>query len=393
MMKRPGSLRTRGFPFVTASLCALLAGAAAWGWQSPPTADLHGAMDPALSRTLHILWERVVPAEPSTAMNVRWASDHSVYVARVMHGVSELALDPGLTKLREVVPEPGKMGQRFIDFERLATSPDYLAVSAIGADFAYRPLGQPSDGTFQITKLRLAWVHAFDLSGNRLLLLGDPVPLGSPRPAHGEVGWIGPLSDNPMRDLKPFLYDVAGSPAMSLINCWTLSLGAARFLADGSFMLVPGFQPGVHLYSAEGRLLRTWDNAAVGLDAPDCASMTRADNERFAGSYPARFEFLNQHRVLEDILPLPQGPGLLIRYVAEGRLHWELKILQSGDRVLTFQIPVAGRLPFDRLHGDVRGDRLVLLQTWHGFERGTPPREGRIFLAQLPAPATLREAR
>jgi hypothetical protein len=64
-------------------------------------------------------------------------------------------------------------------------------------------------------------------------------------------------------------------------------------------------------------------------------------------------------------------------------VHWELKILQSGDRVLTYQIPFTGELPYDRLRGDVRGHRIVLLRGPHGFEKGKP-RSSKVFVAELP---------
>jgi hypothetical protein len=90
--------------------------------------------------------------------------------------------------------------------------------------------------------------------------------------------------------------------------------------------------------------------------------------------------------VLDDILPLPQGPGLLVRsWGADGRVHWTLKVLQT-DGIKTFAVPVVGRRSFDRLQGDVRDGRIVLLLSASGFP--TRPAAGdlpaEILLMELP---------
>jgi len=333
---------------------------------------------------LRVLQEQEVPAEPSPALTVRWASDETVYLARAHHGVAEVALDENLTRRRQPIPDRETLGIRFAGVERLAVSPEYIAISSLTADFAFRPRLASPAGTYKLTKLRLWSVYALDLHGNRLLMLGDPTPRASASWSDTSAGiaWIGPISDHPERDLQPFLADATGAPPESLFHCSTLGLGAARFLADGSYVVVPGFQEGVFVYSPAGVLLHSWKNAAVGLDAPDCASMERKQEDLFAGSYKARFEFLNQHRVLEEILPLEAGPGLLIRSVSGDAVHWTLTVLH-GDQVTSYPVPVTGSLPFDRLRADVRGNRIVFLRTWFGFDRGQGLRPGRLYVAEL----------
>lgn len=333
---------------------------------------------------LRVLQELAVPAQPSPALTVRWASDETVYLTRAHHGVAEVALDGNLTVRRQPIPDRQTLGISFTGVERLAVSPEYFAISSLTADFGFRPRVANSAGTYKFTKLRLWDVYALDLYGDRLLMLGDPTPRASASWAETGrgVGWIGPISEHPERDLKPFLDDVAGAPPESLFRCSTLGLGTVRFLADGSYLVVPGFQEGVFLYGPAGALLRRWNNAAVGLDAPDCASMDQKQEDLFAGSYKARFEFLNQHRVLEEILPLAEGPALLIRYVLDGSVHWTLSVLH-GDQMTSYQVPVTGSLPFDRLRADVRGNRIVFLRTWLGFDRGEDLRPGRLYVVEL----------
>jgi hypothetical protein len=334
--------------------------------------------------TLRVVWEEDLPPYPSgPAMDVRWASDDSIYLAWVKEGVTETALDGKFTRRRTLIADP----MRFMrDFEILATSKEFVVASARFSTFMFRPTpGQPGSAV-AITKIPIGIVQDLDLAGNRLLLLGNPEWNLNSAPS---VAWVGPISAHPAKDLEPLpLYDSGGAKSPGLVNCEELLLGAARFLPDGSVFVVPGFQPGAHLFNGAGRLLRTWDTTALGLDALDCAHLSAADHLRFGRSPRARFDYLNQHRVLEEILPLKEGPGLLIRSVKDGKVTWELTVLQSGERVLTYQVPIAGELPYDRLRGDVRGNRIVFLRAAHGFDKLVPPyRINRIVVAELPQDA------
>lgn len=332
-----------------------------------------------------------VPLAPSLALTVRWASDDSVYLSRLAHGVAEVALDGGLTVLRQPIPDRQSLGLRFPMFERLAVSPEHLVVGSLAADYAFRPRLADADGRFRLSKLRVWSVQGLDVYGGRLLLLGDPRPRAlDESPSRGGIAWIGPLSEHPERDMRPFLFAPPGAPPpthvlpRALHNCMALELGGVRFLADGSYLVVPGFQNGVRLYAADGTLVRSWDNEAVGLDAPDCAGLDPAAAESFASSYRARFDFLNQRRVLDEIVPLADGPALLVRQVTGATVHWTLNVL-GADRVLRHTVPIVGDAPYDRLRADARGGRLALLRTWHGFDRGAASalRPGHLYLASF----------
>lgn len=324
---------------------------------------------PPTRGSLHVLWQQELPPYPSgPAMDIRWASDHTVYLAWIKEGITETALDGKFTRLRTLVADPVRWMR---DFEFMGASPEFVVASARFRTMTLRPTASHPGGVVAITRVPISLVQDLDVSGTRLLMLGNPDWNESPAPS---IAWLGPVSEHPRKDLEPLpLYDVAGPRSPSLINCEELLLGAARFLPDGSMLVVPGFQPGAHHFSSAGRLLRTWDTAALGLDAIDCAHMSADQSRLFGRSPQARFDVINQHRVLDDILPLAAGPGLLIRFVADGKVHWELKVLQSGARVLTYQIPLTGELPFDRLRGDVRGGRIVLLRAAHGFAKWGPP--------------------
>jgi|SRR5580693_3090845 hypothetical protein len=335
---------------------------------------------------LRIAWQEDLPPYPNgPALDIRWASDHSVYLAWVKEGVTETALDGKFTRLRTLIADPVRW---MLGFEMLAVSPQYTVASYRARTMVFRPTRSRAGGLVAISRVFMndGIVEDLDLSGDRFLLLGNPAwseSLESPAPP---IAWIGPLGEHPGKDLRPLpLYDAGGPRSPGLVNCSELRLGGARFLPDGSLFVVPGFQPGAHQLTAGGRLLRTWDTPELGLDAVDCAHLGEEQHRLFGRSPKARFEFINQHRVLDAILPLAAGPGLLVRFVKDGAVHWELKILESGARVLTYQVPLVGELPYDRLRGDVRGDRIVFLRGAHGFDKWGPPfRANHVAVAELP---------
>jgi hypothetical protein len=318
------------------------------------------------------------------ATSVRWASDRSVYLARLHDGVSEVALDGRLSRLHVVVPDAKTMHAHFTTFSRLAASPQVVATSSLLVDFAFRPAAAAADGTFVLTNLRVGIAYAYDVWRDRLVFVGDLHP-GAQRSAG--VVWYGPLSAHPQRDLRPLLLDAASAGTATtpgLIHCDELQLGAARFLADGSFVVVPGFQSGLHLYGANGELLRVWQNEDAGFDAPDCAGMSQQEADRYSASPPARFEFVNRYRVVDEILPLPAGPGLVVRYVTDGGVHWALRLLRLNGEILTYALPFTGNDATDRLRGDVRGNRIVLLLAGSKTARELPDPPGKLYVIEAP---------
>jgi hypothetical protein len=349
------------------------------GTAAPPPLDSPPLAPPAVAApALEILWDQQLSSDPSPATDVRWAGERSVYVAWMHHGASQLSLDGNFTALRNLFPDvQGFMRSPYLPFDHLAVSDQYVVASSLWNTLGFRPL-HGSQGMVLMTKVPVGIVDAIDLAGSRLVLLGIPT---SALPKNGAIAWLGPLTGYPGRDLKPLLYDAGGAKYPTFLNCAALQLGKARFLGDGSLLVVPGTQPGAHLFDAAGNLLRTWDTSALGIDGDaECPGITPDESHRLYTSERARFDYINRHRVLDAILPLAQGPGLLIRSVAAGTVHWQLKVPQ-GLAILTYDLPLTGTPPYDRLHGDVRGDRIVLLRT------GNPDKPyglGHLWVAKLP---------
>lgn len=322
---------------------------------------------------LRILSERTLPSAPFlTAIDIRWASDQSVYLPAGRRGTFEVPLTEN-GKIQEVIPGEAKAGGFFFA-TRVAVSSQYLVAAASMYAVTWRKLTRP-----ERSEVAFDHIEDVDVFEDRLLVLAARRDDQSNYAPDGAIAWLGSLSKG-LSDLKPVLYDRAGPGAKTFASCSNFEIGAVRFLKDGSFLVVPGVQPGAHLYDAAGKLIRTWDTGALGLDT-DCASLQHKQARRLAVDPAARVDWLNQRRTLDDILPLPQGPGLIVRSVHQERTRWELKIL--GDEVVTYEIPVPSDRPLSHLRGDVRGNKIAFLLYEYdrsGFIK-IPP---RLILAEMP---------
>jgi hypothetical protein len=311
---------------------------------------------------LHLRQRIPLPEAHSVATDIRWASDDSVYVSWDRDGVAEVGLDG--TRQRFLVPNLHTLGE-IKHYTHMAASSRDLAVASINWTFAWRSLKASPAGQVLFQKQGIAITNDFDLQGDRILLMGT-AKHEEPFQAKGEVAWLGTLSSK-LTDLKPVLHDVDGAGAPAYRRCRAELVGAVRFLADGSFLVAPGFQDGILLYNASGRRVRAWTNKEVGLDTDECVRMTMKE-ENLMGTEPYWKTWLNGHRVLDDILPLPEGPGLLVRsWGTDGLVHWSLKVLRP-EGVKSYTVPVVSRRSVDRLHGDVRDGKIVLLLSASGVD-------------------------
>jgi hypothetical protein len=333
-----------------------------------------GAGAQASPRELRLLDRIPLPTRHSPATDIRWAGDDSVYVSWDRDGVFEVGLDGA--ERRTLVPSLKTLANGDNHYLHLAVSSMVLAVASPNWGIVWRPLKASPDGKFTVQSQKVPIVNGLDLSGDRVLFMGI-ADRNEDKDGHaqfapqGDVAWIGALSDR-LKGLRPILYDVEGAGAPNYFNCRSNPIGAVRFLDGGSFITAPGFQDGVQLYDARGRVVRTWTNEQVGIDThPDCHRMSKQEHQRFA-TEAGWGPWLNSHHVLDDILPLPQGPGLLVRsWGADGEAHWSLKVLRAGG-IQTYTVPVVSRRPSDRLHGDVRDGKIVLLLA-SGFNWSADP--------------------
>jgi hypothetical protein len=151
--------------------------------------------------------------------------------------------------------------------------------------------------------------------------------------------------------------------------------------------VVPGAQPGISLFDAEAKLLRTWDTRSLGIDT-DCASLTYEQSRRLMANGVARQAWINQRQTVSSVLPLPQGIGLVVRRFDGVKTRWDLKLLRLDGTVQTVPVPLEGSNGFFDLFGDFRSGRIVLLLRETAFvsQGAHQPNPPRLIVARLQPP-------
>jgi len=350
-------------------LFCLLMGLGALGASAPPPAAKPAP--PSNPPEIRILSEVTLPPAFEWASDVRWASDKSVYVGVSVDGTVEMSLDPAGPPPKEMIPGRSKLGG-FWSSQRVAASASYLAAAGPALVVTWRRLEDPTR-----VEVPFDTIQAIDLQENRFAIVGGQRDEKGVFGADGAIAWMGTL-DKKLSDLRPLLYDVRGAGVPTMNRCGSASLGAMRFLPDGSLVVVPGVQPGINLYDANGKLVHTWDTAALGIDA-DCGSLSDQQGHYFDGHFYERQVWLNQRHMVDTLLPFHAGPGLVIRRVEQGHTRWDLKLLRLDGKVETYTIPIEGSNEFFALEGDLRAGKIVFLLheplfRGSGKSHPTPPR-------------------
>jgi hypothetical protein len=292
-----------------------------------------------------------VPKELHAAVDVRWAGDQSVYLALSGAGVVEAPLVEGHGAVRHLVaPNEGGL----MPIAKVAASGSYLVAAPIVFEVAWRRLDNET-----LLEEGFEFVQAVDVRDRQLAIVGVRGDEKRNFATDGAIGWIGSL-DKRLADLRAIAFAATGPGAQAMLNCGSFGLAAVRYLPDGSLLMIPGVQPGAELFDASGKPVHAWDTGALGIDT-DCGSLTQPQQVRLAAHYDERLTWINRRRTVDSILPLPQGPGVLIRTVDGSATHWQLKILHSDGTWSTVQVPLQGASAFAHLHADARGNRLVLL--------------------------------
>ena len=181
----------------------------------------------------------------------------------------------------------GGIGSRYM---YLGRSQSFVATADLAFGLRWRGNGS-SDA---IVSQPIEYVADLDVHGDRLLLAGlrrdDAGKLG----ADGAFVWLASLPDGALRPILPF------TSRGAIENCAGFHVATVRFMSDGSFVIVPGAEPGIYLYDAQGRLQRSFDSERLNL-LSQC-QMSR-DEHTLATSQPeARQRWINRHRIVDEVV-------------------------------------------------------------------------------------------
>jgi hypothetical protein len=203
----------------------------------------------------------------------------------------------------------------------------------------------------------ISFFEDIDLHGDRLAILGLMRSDTGMSP-DGAVAWVGSIGPRDV-DLQPVHYSAAGKGARPFDACSGFAAGKVRFLDDGRLLVVPGAEPGIFLYSTEGKLERTWDTVSLGLDL-------RCDFDddtllHFNSDVPARLEYIARFLTVDEALPTSPDPSLLLRRVDADETRWHMVLLHEDGSTTRIDVPVTASSRKAHLWGDVRGDRILLV--------------------------------
>lgn len=339
----------------------------------------------AAAEGLQAALRRTPPAYGKTflarATDIRWDDDTHVLVAGVRDGTFRISLGETDRTPLEIafphLPNSGARGSHVL----LGASPAVLAAAA-GAHLLTWFSRQGSGPQPIRTEEGFDSFEDLDVDGDRIVVLGLRRDDKGKLAADGGIAWTARFASQ-LTDLRTVQVSVSGAGARGIDSCAGMGLGRVRFLPDGSFVVVPGAEPGIFLRDRGGRLLKTWPADLVGFDAG--CPITESEMLRFSANVAARYGWINRRRVLDEVLALPQGIGFVVRSRSQGVTRWQLSVLSPEGKVAHYDIPVTSPSEYARLAGDARGGRIALLLNLDTPE--TPPAgSARVLVAQLPAP-------
>lgn len=331
---------------------------------------------PPLEGFLRIVSERVLPPPPTWVSDVRWAPNGDVFLASPYGGVYRLDVS-GSKAAVKVIPRGSGKGEFFLPVD-LGVSADHLAVGAPVGGLAVKGLRRET-----WSEHGFAAVADLDVSGDRIAILGAQRGDDGAFAPDGTIGWIGSISSR-LEPLRALVFSPKGRGARDMDSCALMDVSAARFLPDGSLILIPGVSPGIFLFGPDGKLRRTWQTEKVGIDA-GCGLDDR-QTLKMSMDPAARAAWVNQRAVVDEILPTSLGPAVVVRTHRGGVTRWQLKRLEPDGGVTSKELPLSSPSPLARLRGDVKDGRAVLLIAEHGNptrEQPAPAVAPRLIVAQI----------
>jgi hypothetical protein len=281
--------------------------------------------------------------------DIRWLDDDHVIVTDADRGIARIDISRQLSPISwlEDWPEPRGPGSRYF---HLAVSNEYL----VAADFAFRMRWKERKALGALQEIFSEYIADVDVIDGRVLISGLRRDAAGQLGTDGSTAWTGLLSEGE-QGLKPIL---PFRNRKAIEDCAGFGLGVVRFLMDGSFIVVPGVEPGIYLYGKDGRLIRVWQTDRLGLDV-NC-DFSKEQQGVLSTKAVARQQWVNHHPIVDEIIETPAGPALVVRRVVEGGTRWDMLVL-NGDPPLVQALPITSSSTWAHLSAARRGRRFALL--------------------------------
>jgi hypothetical protein len=308
-------------------------------------------------------------------LDVRWASFGEVYLSVGQQGVVRA---PTSGASRRIAIEPAAK-ERFLIPSHIAVGTGYLAIAAPFGAFGLA--GLEKDSPLRTAPGEYAAIVDIDARGDRVALLGAERGTEQGLAGDGAIAWLGSVSDD-FPDMKAILKGRSQPGGKDVARCGFLRNGAIRFMADDSVVVFPGVESGVYRYDTGGKLVQTWMIDELGV--LDHCAMDDQEVALLARDFEQRTIWMASQRTVDDILPMTEGPGLLLRHVVEGTTKWDLVILPfRGGKARSVSLPVEVDSPRGRIRGDILNDRIVLLAIDFPLPRQKPNIKPRMLVLSV----------
>jgi len=322
------------------------------------------------AQSVRVLSDRTLTGEAALVHDVRWASKDALYVTSYSSGVLQVGADSGAVQ-RVGFAEPGR---RCPSCVLLGVSDTHIVTSFPVYKLAWKQTTKPRIHTFVFDA-----VVDLDVHDDRLLILGSRTEDEKWAP-DGAVAWVGSLQSD-LKDLRPVLYSSRGPKEMTVARCGFLEPGAARFFEDGSYVVVPGFEPDAYLYDRTGKLIHTWQTAKLGF--LDRCELPEPQVQALSADPEQRALWRSKRILIDDVLPTRAGPALLLHRVQKGVAHWTMLILHRDRPPSRIELPFTAPSDVASLRADIHGNRIAFLIRTFGEWRDTKPAPSRLIIAEL----------
>ncbi len=320
---------------------------------------------------VRVISDRVLQGDAARALDVRWASDDSVYISSFFAGVLQVNTASGKVAPAAFV-QPGK---KCPSCSRLGVSERYVVTAFPVYQMTWKEWHRP-----QIHNYVFDAVVDLDVKGDRLLMLGSRTEGGRWAP-DGAIAWTGSL-DKQLKDLRPILFSRQGPKAETISRCGFLEPGAVRFSSDGSFVVVPGVEPDVYLYDRTGKLVHTWQTSSLGF--VDRCDLTEAQVHALSADPEQRARWRAARVMVDDVLPTAAGPALLLHEFRSGVARWTMVVLQRNGPPRRIVLPFSIQSDVASLRADIRGNRIAfLIRTFGQWRPKATPAAARLIVADL----------